>query len=120
MILNHNPSLLASEIFDEAKHGWTMGPYTFEARFREARESIAGFPEGFRAHDPHYLASLLISEGLDVKVVLAWLRHASAKTTLDTYSHMWPDKDEASRTAVAGVLAARRKSLGGQEQKLGS
>lgn len=70
MILNHNPSLLASEIFDEAKHGWTMGPYTFEARFREARESIAGFPEGFRFHDlRHYFASLLISEGLDVKLV---------------------------------------------------
>ncbi len=32
----------------------------------------------------HYYASLLISSGADVKVVQARLRHASAKTTLDT------------------------------------
>lgn len=32
----------------------------------------------------HYNASLLISSGADVKVAQARLRHASAKTTLDT------------------------------------
>ena len=25
------------------------------------------------------------------------MRHASAKTTLDTYGHLWPDRDESSR-----------------------
>ncbi|XGU20535.1 hypothetical protein ACETU7_07615 [Rhodococcus sp. 3Y1] len=39
----------------------------------------------------HYLASLLIASGADIKTVQARLRHASAKTTLDTYGHMWPD-----------------------------
>jgi hypothetical protein len=38
----------------------------------------------------HYLASLLIASGGDVKVVQARLRHASATTTLDTYAHLWP------------------------------
>jgi len=28
------------------------------------------------------------------------LRHASAKTTLDVYGHLWPDKDEVSRGGV--------------------
>jgi hypothetical protein len=28
-------------------------------------------------------------------------------TTLNTYGHMWPDKDESSRAAVAIALAAR-------------
>ena len=36
-------------------------------------------------------STMLISKGLDVKVVQARLRHASAKTTLDTYGHLWPD-----------------------------
>ena len=55
-------------------------------------------PEGFRFHDlRHYLASLLIASGADVKVVQARLRHASAKTTLDTYGHLWPDADESAR-----------------------
>jgi len=55
----------------------------------------------------HYLASLLIGSGLDVKVVQHRLRHGSAKTTLDTYGHLWPDSDESARAAVGAVLAAR-------------
>jgi integrase len=69
-------------------------------------------PEGFRFHDlRHYLASLLIASGLDVQVVQARLRHASAMTTLDTYGHLWPDADESARTAVGLVLAARADSV---------
>ena len=55
----------------------------------------------------HYYASLLISSGLDVKVVQARLRHASAKTTLDTYGHLWPDSDETTRAAISGVMTTR-------------
>jgi hypothetical protein len=47
-----------------------------------------------------YFASLLIASGLDVKVV----RHASAKTTLDT-CHLWPDEDESYRAALYAVQA---------------
>jgi integrase len=39
--------------------------------------------------------------------VQARLRHASAKTTLDTYGHLWPDRDESTRAAVEAVIAAR-------------
>lgn len=68
-------------------------------------------PEGFRFHDlRHYYASLLIASGLDVKVVQARLRHASAKTTLDTYGHLWPDSDDSTRAAIAAVIAARREA----------
>ena len=48
-----------------------------------------------------------IASGLDVKVVQARLRHASAKTTLDTYGHLWPDRDDTSRAAVAAVYKER-------------
>ena len=58
----------------------------------------------------HYYASLLIASGLDVKVVQARLRHASAKTTLDTYGHLWPDSDDSTRAAIATVIAARREA----------
>jgi integrase len=47
----------------------------------------------------------------DVKVVQHRLRHASAKTTLDTYGHLWPDSDESTRTAVERVLSARLAGL---------
>jgi integrase len=59
---------------------------------------VEGLPEGFRFHDlRHFYASLLIASGLDVKVVQARLRHASAKTTLDTDGHLWPDSDDTGR-----------------------
>jgi integrase len=60
-----------------------------------------------RVPHPNYFASLLIASGADVKIVQARLRHASAKTTLDCYGHLWPDRDESTRAAVDAVLAAR-------------
>jgi integrase len=53
----------------------------------------------------------LISSGADVKVVQALLRHKSAKTTLDTYGHLWPDSDDSTRAAVDGVIAAQWNEL---------
>jgi integrase len=75
---------------------------------RTARKKIPDLPAGFRYHDlRHYFASLLIASGADVKTVQARLRHASAKTTLDTYGHIWPDRDESTRAAVESVITAR-------------
>lgn len=92
--------------------GGQAGPWMVDRAVRAARGRVAGLPEDFRFHDlRHYFASLLIATGSDVKVVQARLRHASAKTTLDTYSHMWPDADESARAAVGVVLAARADSL---------
>jgi hypothetical protein len=47
---------------------------------------------------------LLIVSGADVKTVQARLRHASAKTTLDTCGRIWPDSDETTKAAVDAVL----------------
>lgn len=86
-------------------------PWSIDRAVRAVRTS-AGLPDGFRFHDlRHYLASLLIGSGLDVKVVQARLRHASAKTTLDTYGHLWPDADESARAAIGAVFAARADNL---------
>jgi integrase len=79
-----------------------------ERATRTAREKVDGLPAGFRDHDlRHHFASLLIASGADVKTVQARLHHASAKTTLDTYGHIWPDLGESTRAAVDGVIAAR-------------
>ncbi|KRB37777.1 hypothetical protein ASD93_05450 [Microbacterium sp. Root180] len=70
-------------------------------------------PEGFRVHDlRHYFASLLIASGLDVKTVQTRLRHSSAKTTLDTYGHIWPDRDDSTRAAVSEAFATRPLAVG--------
>lgn len=87
----------------------------------DTRSSVKGLPSGFRIHDlRHYFASLLIAAGLDIKTVQARMRHASATVTLNTYGHLWPDKDESSREATATVLRERKSpesaDLGGSSR----
>lgn len=116
--------------------GDRLAPWTIQRAFRRVRSAhadplpadhekdcrgclIPGLPEEFSYHDlRHYFASMLIADGADVKKVQAALRHASAKTTLDTYSHLWPDADESIRSAGEKVLRARmqgRDSAAGGE-----
>lgn len=88
--------------------GDQLSPRTLQRAFNDARRAEAGLSPAFRYHDlRHYLASLLIASGADVKVVQAPLRHASAKTTLDTYSHLWPDSDDSTRAAIEAAFAGR-------------
>lgn len=88
--------------------GEQVAPWTLQRAMRAAREQVPGLPETFGFHDlRHYFASMLIEGGADVKKVQAALRHASAKTTLDTYAHLWPDSDDTIRAAGESVLAAR-------------
>lgn len=88
--------------------GGASSTWAIDRAMRAARPLVEGLPEAFRFHDlRHYLASLLIGSGLDVKVVQHRLRHATASTTLDTYAHLWPDSDLSARAAIGAVLAAR-------------
>ena len=80
---------------------------------RDVRRKVDGLPEDFCFHDLcHYLASLLIASDADIKTVQARMRHASARTTLDTYGHLWPDADESTRSAIGAVITERMDSLG--------
>ena len=80
----------------------------FECTACRGTDDVPGLPAGFRYHDlRHYFASLLIASRADVKTVQARLRHGSAKTTLDTYGHLWPDKDESTMAIVDSVFKAR-------------
>jgi integrase len=71
-----------------------------------AAVKAAGAPAGTGFHElRHFYASLLIRHGESVKTVQARLGHASASETLDN-SHLWPDSDDRTRTAVDSVLSA--------------
>jgi integrase len=67
----------------------TTGHGLFNAWWVGARDD-AGL-EGMRFHDlRHGFASALITAGCSVTAVQRALGHASASTTLDVYSHLWP------------------------------
>jgi integrase len=92
--------------------GGPAAPWQIDRAVRSARGSVTGLSDQFRFHDlRHYFASLLIVSGADVKIVQARLRHASAKTTLDTYGHLWPDSDASTRAVIGRVLSARTDFL---------
>jgi integrase len=78
----------------------------FGAIWQPAARSV-GIRSGDGYHQlRHYYASLLIGAGESVKVVQDRLGHSSAMMTLDTYSHLWPDSEDRTRSAVDGVLGA--------------
>jgi len=88
--------------------GGQLSPWALERAVRTARKKVKGLPAGFRYHDlRHYFASLLIAHGADVKTVQARLRHGSAKTTLDTYGHLWPDRDESTKAVIDALVDSK-------------
>ncbi len=78
---------------------------SFSLIFRRAGDQV-GIEKGDGFHElRHHFASLLISSGCSVTVVQRRLGHATAQETLDTYSHLWPDDDEKTTSAVDSRLA---------------
>jgi integrase len=84
-------------------------PWFSKWMWRPAVAAVDAAPAGTGMHDlRHFYASLLIRHGESVKVVQARLGHATAAETLDTYSHLWPDSDDTTRTAVDSALKIMR------------
>jgi integrase len=64
---------------------------------------VAGLPETTRLHDlRHSCATLLIQQGVYLRVVMEILGHSSITTTTDTYAHVFP---ETQRDAAAKLDA---------------
>lgn len=73
--------------------------------FRWRSAASAARVVGVRLHDlRHFFASGLIAQGCDVVTVQRALGHASATTTLATYSHLWPNAEDRTRNAAASLI----------------
>ncbi len=67
----------------------------------------AGLPHVFRYHDlRHTCATLLLSHGVNVKVVSEMLGHASVSITLNIYAHVLPHMQQSAVNAMASLLAS--------------
>lgn len=65
----------------------------------------SGVREDLRFHDlRHTCATLLLREGVNVKVVSEMLGHASIAITLNTYSHVLPDMQDAAVDAMEAAF----------------
>jgi len=79
-------------------------PDSVSRRFRNAcrKASI----EGVRLHDlRHYVATRLLSAGVDVRTVAGRLGHRNAATTLNVYSHFVPESDRRAAEIMGEMHA---------------
>lgn len=95
--------------------GWVIGgnfgksyyPKHFSYRKYKALLKDAGIDISFTFHDlRHTHASLLLLDGINPKIVQERLGHASIEMTLDTYSHLLPDTQDAAVQAIAAYLVS--------------
>ena len=96
------PDFLYKDITAYMSKLYGIGPddrifyFTKSALEKEMKRNapIAGL-EPIRVHDiRHSHASMLIEMGFNALEISERLGHESVKTTLDTYSHLYPDKDQ--------------------------
>jgi integrase len=102
--LSHWPAHSDLGLVFTTSTGGPVQQHPFATVWATARKQ-AGLPDWATPHDlRHFYASLLIRAGASVKVVHARLGHSSARTTLDTYAHLWPDEEDRTRAAVDEYL----------------
>jgi len=85
-------------------------PDTTTHRFIKARRRF-GLPEAVRLHDlRHFIATRMISSGVDVRTVSGRLGHRRTSTTVDRYAAFVPAADrEAAGSFEASVLNGGKK-----------
>ena len=102
------PDFLYDNIQEYISRLYGIGPgerifyFTKSALDKEIKRTApkAGL-EPIRVHDlRHSHASLLIEMGFGILEISERMGHESAKTTLDTYSHLYPDKDQQLADAL--------------------
>ena len=87
--------------------GRTFNPSNLRNRSFRHIKARANVREDLRFHDlRHTCATLLLSEGVNVKVVSEMLGHASVTITLNTYSHVLPDMQDSAADAMEAALGA--------------
>lgn len=98
----------ANRLFTQ-EEGAPMDPASPRKRFKEFlaiynEQHEDKLPE-IKLHDlRHTAASLLIASGMDPVTVAHRLGHADVAVTLNTYSHMFPDKDREAADILAKLL----------------
>jgi integrase len=87
--------------------GYLLNPSNLRNRSFRRIKKRSGVREDLRFHDlRHTCATLLLREGVNVKVVSEMLGHASVLVTLNTYSHVLPDMQDSATDAMEAALGS--------------
>jgi integrase len=95
-------------IFSAAKGG-PVRHHNFMLRHFYPAARGAGMPEGLRFHDlRHTCAAILTGQGWNPKQIQQRLGHASIRTTLDRYGHLFEGHDAELLTRLDDLAAESR------------
>jgi len=76
----------------------------FTTRYFKKMLEQAGLDRGFCFHDlRHTHATLLLKQGVNIKVISERLGHSTIQMTLDTYSHLMPDMQQTAVQALEAL-----------------
>ncbi len=94
-------SAFVFSIHADGSHPWWPDSVTRMFRIVADKAGV----KGVRLHDlRHYVASRLLTEGVDVRTVAGRLGHRNASTTLDVYSHFIPESDDDAADALGRLF----------------
>jgi integrase len=95
-------------LFSNATGTGLLYPYYWYGRIWRPALTTAGV-EYFKPHSlRHFYAASLLSQGVSVAEVSAWLGHMSVSFTERYYSDLMPDAPDRARLAIDGALGGRR------------
>jgi integrase len=97
--------------------GGLMIPKNFVKRHFKRKLQAAGLPE-IRFHDlRHTAATLMLSRGVNVKVVSEMLGHADISITLRIYAHVLPHMQHSAVQAMEALLGFEDDTQGSEQEK---
>jgi integrase len=97
------PSFQDNDLIVCTQMGTPINPANLRRSFNRLIEK-AGLPK-IRFHDlRHTHATLLLAEGINVKVISERLGHSNIKITLDTYSHVLPIMQEEAIKKLDAIM----------------
>ncbi len=74
--------------------------------------------EGVRLHDlRHYVATRLLTAGIDVRTVAGRLGHRNPSTTLNVYSHFVPESDHGAADALGQIFGDAEDALDEKKER---
>ena len=85
--------------------GNVMNTSNFTTRYFKKLLERSGIDRSIKFHDlRHTHATLLLLQGINPKIVQERLGHSTVTMTLDTYSHLLPDMQDAAVKALEGMF----------------
>jgi integrase len=95
-------------------NGGPLEPITLHRNYKRLLKA-AGLPVEMRFHDlRHSAASLLLAQGVQLRIIMELLGHSSIALTANTYSHVMPAAMQEVARTMDGIFAAsnqQRKSV---------